>query len=68
MERVTLSVQGMTCDHCVNTVTNALKGIDGVKVAKVTLAEEKADVTYDPAHTSEDQLKEAVKAAGYQVA
>lgn len=68
MERVTLTIHGMTCGHCVNTVTDALKGVDGVKVAKVTLEDERAEVTYDPAHASVDQLKEAVNAAGYTVA
>jgi copper chaperone len=68
MERVTLTIQGMTCGHCVNTVTDALKGVDGVKVANVTLEDQHAEVTYDPAHASVDQMKEAVKTAGYTVA
>ena len=68
MERVTLTIQGMTCGHCVNTVTDALKGVDGVKVAKVTLEDQHAEVTYDTVHASVDQMKEAVKTAGYTVA
>ena len=36
----------MTCDSCVSSVTKALKEVDGVKVAKVTLAGERAQVTY----------------------
>ena len=58
----------MTCDNCVNSVTQALKQVDGVKVAKVTLADEKAQVTYDPSATSVEKLKQAVKSAGYEVA
>jgi copper chaperone len=68
MERTTLTVTGMTCGHCVNTVTEALKGVAGVKVAKVTLETERAEVTYDPTQASEDDLKAAVTAAGYTVA
>ncbi|MDA8207254.1 MAG: heavy-metal-associated domain-containing protein [Thermaerobacter sp.] len=68
MERTTLTVTGMTCGHCVNTITEALKGVAGVKVAKVTLETERAEVTYDPAQTSEEDLKAAVTAAGYSVA
>ena len=68
MERTELKVKGMTCSHCVSTVTEALKAVDGVKVAKVTLDNERAEVAYDPAKTSLDQLKEAVKSAGYEVA
>ena len=68
MERTTLTVTGMTCGHCVNTVTEALKGVAGVKVAKVTLETERAEVTYDPAQASADDLKAAITTAGYTVA
>lgn len=68
MERTQFTVTGMTCEHCVKTVTEALKGVDGVKVAKVHLEAKEAEVTYDPSHVSVDDLKAAVKAAGYDVA
>jgi copper chaperone len=66
MERVTLGIRGMTCDHCVATVTTALKNVEGVKSASVSLNQESAKVTYDNSKTSLDQLKQAVKAAGYE--
>ncbi len=68
MERVELAVKGMHCENCVTSVTEALKAIHGVKLARVSLENERADVTYDPAKTSLQALKEAVEAAGYQVA
>lgn len=67
MERTQFGVKGMTCDNCVNSVTNALKQVNGVKLAKVSLEDEKAEVTFDPAATSVNALREAVKAAGYEV-
>ncbi|WFR76699.2 cation transporter [Lactococcus lactis] len=33
----TLKIEGMTCDHCVMHVTNALEAIEGVEKAKVSL-------------------------------
>ncbi|AEJ40974.1 Heavy metal transport/detoxification protein [Sulfobacillus acidophilus TPY] len=66
MERAEFGVKGMTCDHCVMTVTKALKGVEGVKLAEVSLAEERAKVTFDPTKASLEQLKEAVNQAGYQ--
>lgn len=66
MERVTLSIKGMHCDNCVNSVTDALKAVDGVKLAKVSLDEANAQITYDPAHTTVEKLKEAVQKAGYE--
>ncbi len=66
MERISLGVKGMTCNHCVMSVTNALKGVDGVKAATVSLEQETAKVTYDESKTSLEQLKQAVVDAGYQ--
>lgn len=67
MERTAFSVKGMTCENCVASVTRALKQVPGVKLAKVSLDTEKAEVTYDPGATSVDALKAAVKEAGYEV-
>jgi copper chaperone len=67
MERIVLAVKGMTCDHCVTSVTEALKRVPGVKLAKVSLVGESAEVTYDSRQTSLDALKAAVKAAGYEL-
>ncbi len=67
IERVDLTVQGMTCDNCVASVTKALKGVDGVKVAKVTLQDERAQVTFDTQQTSIESLKAAVEASGYHL-
>jgi copper chaperone len=43
-ETVQLTINGMTCDHCVAAVTGALKGIAGVKEATVSLDEKSAVV------------------------
>ncbi len=66
MERVQFTVKGMTCDNCVNSVTKALKGVEGVRAANVSLADERAQVTYDAEKTSTEALKAAVKEAGYE--
>ncbi|MCL4520413.1 MAG: copper ion binding protein [Firmicutes bacterium] len=68
MERVEFTVKGMTCDNCVASVTQALKQVDGVKVAKVSLTEERAQVTYDGQKASMEDLKTAIQSAGYEVA
>ncbi|MCK9519783.1 MAG: heavy-metal-associated domain-containing protein [Dehalococcoidia bacterium] len=38
------NVSGMTCDHCVRSVTNAVSEIAGVSDTKVSLDEKKAVV------------------------
>ncbi len=67
MERVELPVKGMTCHHCVMTVTQALKSVEGVRAAEVNLEGAWAKVTFDPTKASRADLTRAVQTAGYQV-
>jgi copper chaperone len=66
MEKLTLDVQGMSCDHCVQAVTKALNEI-GVRDVKVDLESGKVDVQFDPAKVTVDQMKEAIEDQGYDV-
>ncbi|MCR5264446.1 MAG: heavy metal translocating P-type ATPase, partial [Clostridiales bacterium] len=60
-----LAVKGMMCEHCVAHVTSALKGVKGVESADVSLDSASAEVRAKG--VKEDDLKKAVKAAGYEV-
>jgi len=66
--RVRLVISGMTCGHCVQTVTAALQSVPGVMAASVSQATGRAvvavaaDAGLDPG-----KLLNAVEAAGYQV-
>jgi copper chaperone len=42
---IELEITGMTCDHCVRSVTNALKDVEGVADAVVSLEMKQAIVT-----------------------
>ena len=68
MQTEHLKVTGMTCGGCTSKVTNALKAIAGVGNADVSLSAGEATVQYDERLTSPEQLKSAVKGAGYGVA
>ena len=65
MMKKTISIEGMSCVHCVSHVEKALNAIDGVH-ANVSLENKNAvvDLTKD---VSDDTLKNAVKEAGYEV-
>ncbi len=63
MERVNLTIEGMSCGHCVNAVSGALRQLAGVSVEKVAIGS--AIVSYDPARTSVDQIIDAVNDEGY---
>ena len=67
MQTELLKVTGMTCGGCTSNVTHALKAIAGVGDVKVSLAAGEATVQNDERLTSSDQLKSAVKVAGYGV-
>jgi copper ion binding protein len=61
-----LAIKGMTCEHCVKHVTDALKGIPGVSAAKVSLKHNNAEVKHGDTVTVE-AMKSAVVEAGYEV-
>lgn len=64
MDKVVLHVDGMSCAHCASHVEEALKGVDGVKSAKVELEKKKAIVELSK-EVDIEALKSAVKEAGY---
>ncbi len=67
MQNETLKVTGMTCGGCTSKVANALKSIVGVREVVVSLAAGEAAVRYDETQATPDQLKSAVKGAGFGV-
>ena len=67
MQTEQIQVTGMTCGGCTSNVTRALKALPGVGDVNVSLSVGQATVQYDERLTSPDQLKSAVKNAGYGV-
>jgi copper chaperone len=61
----TLTIQGMTCQHCVKAVTEALSGVPGVRGASVDLQGGTARVEGDAAP---EALLAAVREEGYEAA
>jgi copper chaperone len=67
MQTELLKVTGMNCDGCTRNVTKALRAIAGVNDVKVSLAAGEATVRFDARLVSPEQLKSAVRHAGYGV-
>lgn len=67
MSRQTYDVTGMTCDHCLRSVTAEVSALPGVTDVGVDLASGKVTVTSDQPITT-DQVREAVTEAGYTLA
>lgn len=64
-KEVTLMVEGMTCASCSSAVERSLKKLDGVEIASVNLATNKATIKYDGSKVKIAELKKAVEKAGY---
>lgn len=62
-ETITLSISGMDCDGCVQSVTEALKGVEGVAEVEVSLEEQTAVVKGSTLDVL--KLAAAVDEAGY---
>jgi copper chaperone len=58
-------VQGMTCGHCVNAVTQAVKSIDPKAEVQVDLASGKVQVESQQDHAA---IARAIEEEGYKVA
>jgi copper chaperone len=63
MESLHLTIEGMTCSHCVRAVEGRLKKTPGVEVEDVKVGS--ADVRYDPARTNVEEIAEAIADEGY---
>ena len=65
MTKTTLKVTGMTCGHCVRSVTDAIGGLGGVYSTDVRLDSGQATVVYDETKVSPRDLVSAVMGEGY---
>ena len=67
MTEVTLKVEGMSCNHCVQSVERSVGELAGVVQVKVNLAEGKVAVLFDEAKVSRAQIEEVIDDQGYTV-
>ena len=61
-----ISIEGMMCQHCVRHATEALEKIDGVSDVKVSL-EDKNAVIHVNQNVTDEQITNAIVAAGYEI-
>ena len=65
MKPVQMSIQGMTCGHCVMSVKKELSKVEGLTINSVKIGS--AEVVVDESKVTDQKLKEAVEEAGYSV-
>lgn len=61
----TYPVEGMTCEHCVNAVSEEVMKLQGVTEVAVDLAEKSVTVTGEP--VDDAAVGAAIEEAGYSV-
>jgi copper chaperone len=59
----TVKINGMSCQHCVASVTKAIEDVSGVSEVSVNL--EKGEATYD-GDVSEQDVKDAIVKVGFE--
>ncbi len=67
MEKITINIEGMSCNHCKMSVESALSALDGVEKAEVILADNLVNVDFDESKVNYDQMKEAIEDKGFDV-
>ena len=67
MEKTTLKVNGMSCEHCVKAVTKAVNALPGIANVSVNLSAKTVTVEYDSAQSPLDKIKYEIEDQGYDV-
>lgn len=67
MIKTLFRIEGMSCEHCVRAVKNAVEDLGGAVSAKVELSAKTAEVEYDENILDKAKIIEAIKEEGYEV-
>jgi len=67
MTQTTLSVPDISCGHCKTSIESAVKPLDGVDTAEVSIDDRNVDVTYDSSKIDLSDIIVAISDQGYEV-
>ena len=67
MANRTLNVEGMTCDHCVQTIKEAVNNLVGISRVEVDLENKQVAVEYDKALVNLDSITGKIVEIGFEV-
>ena len=67
MAKKTLKVEGMTCQHCVKTITDELNGQSGVYKVEVQLDKREVKIEYDEEKTTLKQVSSRIVGLGFEL-
>ncbi len=67
MKNQVINVDGMSCDHCVQTITKALEGINGVAEVEVSLEKKQVTVGFEENQTDLKTIAAKINEVGFEV-
>ena len=67
MKQESVKVEGMTCQHCVQAITEALKKIPGLDSVAVDLDKKEVDVKFDENETSLQEITGKIVEVGFEL-
>ncbi|MDR0373999.1 MAG: copper ion binding protein [Nitrososphaerota archaeon] len=67
MEKLTLKVNDMSCEHCVAVITTEVGALSGVSNVVVDLKAKTVTVEHNPIFVTADTIKSKIKEQGYDV-
>jgi len=68
METTILHVDGMSCEHCVKSIKNAVGALPGVQSVAVDLKAKTVTVEHDLLAVPVDKIKTEIEDQGYDIA
>ena len=66
MSKVTLSLRGMHCASCANSIQSATRSVSGVASSNVNFATEEVVIEFDEKKTSASAIQKVIKDIGYE--
>ena len=66
MQKV-LKVEGMTCQHCVQTVSEKVGKLTGVEKVEVSLEQKEVTIDFDELQTQTEAICAQIVEAGFEV-
>ena len=67
MRQETIKVEGMTCQHCVQTITEALNNITGLNTVNVDLVKKEVRVKFNENETKLKKISDKIVEVGFEL-
>ena len=68
MMQKSLRVEGMTCQHCVQIISDSLKNIAGIETIGANIDKKEVKVEYDEEKIELEQIFSDISALGFEIA